>query len=81
MRRKIRDTSDCITLYLYIWAKHLTNKGFQSTKFDNKKFVVGFREKYSQDQFEKDQDKPTVNGEVAESRTGSPLNFSVMAAE
>lgn len=40
MRRKICYTADGIALDLYVWAKHLSNEGFETAQFDNEELVV-----------------------------------------
>lgn len=42
MRRKIRDTSYCITLNLDVRTRHLVDEGTQPAELDDKRFVVGW---------------------------------------
>lgn len=41
MSREVGNASNCVTLYLYVWRKHLTDEGLKSAQFDDEEFVFG----------------------------------------
>jgi len=43
MSSQIRHTADSVALHFDIWTEHLANQGFQTTKFDDEKLVVGWK--------------------------------------
>jgi len=41
MSGEVGDASNRVTLYLYVWRKHLTDEGLEPAQFDNEEFVFG----------------------------------------
>lgn len=83
MSGKVGDAADCVALNLYIRAEHLSNQGFQSTQFDDKQFVVGYRYvAFSlKSQLRESRRMRTVDGKIAKGCACRALNLRVVAAE
>lgn len=80
MSCKVRYATDSVALNFDIWAEHLTYERFQTTKLHDEQFVVGCVSLLEQNTLIA-QIKLTVHRQVTECRTGSTLDFGVMAAK
>lgn len=81
MRRKVGDTSNCIALHLDVWAQHLSDERLETSQLDDEQLVLSCATARQSHIECGRRGGPTIDGEIAERGTGSPLNLGIMAAE